>query len=98
MGCLPQSSCRAIGLLSGHLVWSEAASASTKGFDLQELLLTFFREVGLLLIPQGRVVIAVPSTLSIEEEAARILNATFRKFFQYVHRSLTRKILVFFLR
>ncbi|MHA2328717.1 MAG: DNA methyltransferase, partial [Candidatus Hodarchaeales archaeon] len=73
-------------------------AASTKGFDLQELLLTFFREAGSLLIPQGRVVIAVPSTLSIEEEAARILNATFRKFLQYVHRSLTRKIIVFFLR
>lgn len=70
-------------------------AASTHGFDLKDLLLTFFREVRSFLRPNNRVVMAVPSDVDIEEQAASILNATYKTFFQYVHRSLTRKIIVF---
>jgi len=70
-------------------------AASTKGYDLDNLLLEFFKQARIILDPGSRVVIAVPSTLNIEEEASKILNAPFVKFLQYVHRSLTRKILIF---
>ena len=70
-------------------------AASTKGYDLIDLLLEFFKQARLILDSGSRIVIAVPSTLIIEEEASKILNASFVKFLQYVHRSLTRKILVF---
>ena len=73
-------------------------AASTQGFNLPDLLLKFCNEVKPILHSKSRVVIAVPSTLNIEEEMAKILNASFKKFLQYVHRSLTRKILVFSLR
>lgn len=70
-------------------------ASSTRGFDLQNLLINFFREIRSVLSPQARVVVAMPSNIEIEEKIAQILNASYRKFFQYVHRSLTRKILVF---
>ncbi|UCG89675.1 MAG: RsmD family RNA methyltransferase [Candidatus Heimdallarchaeota archaeon] len=70
-------------------------ASSTRGFDLQDLLLAFFREIRPLLSPKARVVIAIPSKIEIDEQIAQILNASYRKFLQYVHRSLTRKILVF---
>ena len=70
-------------------------AASTKGYDLNDLLIEFFRQARIILKSGSRIVIAVPSTLNIEEEASKVLNATFDKFLQYVHRSLTRKILVF---
>ncbi len=70
-------------------------AASTQGVDLRELLINFFNEIKSILKPKGRVVIAVPSTIDIEEKAAVILDATYDIFFQYVHRSLTRKILIF---
>jgi tRNA (guanine10-N2)-dimethyltransferase len=70
-------------------------TASTKGFHIQDLLLAFFREIRSLLSSQDRLVIALPSSIDIEEQAAKILGASYEKFFQYVHRSLTRKILVF---
>ncbi|MHA2244942.1 MAG: DNA methyltransferase [Candidatus Hodarchaeales archaeon] len=70
-------------------------ASSTRGFDLQDLLLNFFREIRPILSPQARVVVAMPSNIEIEEKIAQILNASYRKFLQYVHRSLTRKILVF---
>ena len=73
-------------------------AASTKGYDLTDLLLEFFRQVRATLNPGKRLVIAIPSTLEIEEDASKILNASFVKFLQYVHRSLTRKILVFTLK
>ena len=73
-------------------------AASTKGYNLTDLLLEFFRQVRLILDSGSRIVIAVPSTLIIEEDASKILNASFVKFLQYVHRSLTRKILVFTLK
>ncbi|MFX1285139.1 MAG: DNA methyltransferase [Promethearchaeota archaeon] len=71
-------------------------ASSTHGFDLQDLLLNFFRELRPILSPKARVVIAIPSKIEIEEQIAQILNSSYRKFLQYVHRSLTRKILVFF--
>ncbi|UCE14884.1 MAG: RsmD family RNA methyltransferase [Candidatus Heimdallarchaeota archaeon] len=70
-------------------------AASTRGFDLKDLLLTFFQEIRSILRPNNRVVMAVPSDVDIEGQAAHILNATYKTFFQYVHRSLTRKIIVF---
>lgn len=70
-------------------------ASSTRGFDLQDLLLDFFREIRYILTSNARVVIAVPSNITIEEKLAQILNATYRKFLQYVHKSLTRKIIVF---
>jgi len=70
-------------------------AASTKGYDLKDLLIEFFKQARKILDSRSRIVIAVPSTLNIEEEASIVLNATFVKFLQYVHRSLTRKILVF---
>ncbi|MHA2239160.1 MAG: hypothetical protein ACXAB2_12430 [Candidatus Hodarchaeales archaeon] len=73
-------------------------AASTKGYNLADLLLEFFRQVRIILDSGSRIVIAVPSTLIIEEDASKILNASFVKFLQYVHRSLTRKILVFTLK
>ncbi|MHA1947719.1 MAG: DNA methyltransferase [Candidatus Hodarchaeales archaeon] len=73
-------------------------AASTKGYNLADLLLEFFRQVRIILDSGSRIVIAVPSTLIIEEDASKILNASFVKFMQYVHRSLTRKILVFTLK
>ncbi|MFW9855791.1 MAG: DNA methyltransferase [Candidatus Thorarchaeota archaeon] len=74
------------------------SAASTKGRGLDELLLEFFREIQPILRPQSRVVVATPSSLEIEQQAARILNATYKTFFQYIHKSLTRKILVFILK
>ncbi|MCK4849422.1 MAG: hypothetical protein KAT16_10365 [Candidatus Heimdallarchaeota archaeon] len=73
-------------------------AASTKGYDLNDLLIEFFKQARIILDSGSRVVIAVPSTLNIEEEASKVLNASFVKFLQYVHRSLTRKILVFTLK
>jgi tRNA (guanine10-N2)-dimethyltransferase len=73
-------------------------ASSTRGFDLQDLLLHFFQAIRYCLVSNARVVIAVPSTLEIEEKLAQILNATYRKFLHYVHKSLTRKIIVFWLR
>ncbi len=70
-------------------------ASSTRGFDLQDLLITFFREIRPLLGPKARVVLAIPSKIEIEDQIAQILHASYRKFLQYVHRSLTRKILVF---
>jgi len=73
-------------------------AASTKGYDLNDLLLEFFKQAREILDQGSRIVIAVPSTLNIEEEASKVLNAMYAKFLQYVHRSLTRKILVFTLK
>lgn len=70
-------------------------ASSTKGVDLQDLLLDFFREIHPLLSPKARVVIAVPSNIIIEKQIAEILKASYIIFLQYVHRSLTRKIIVF---
>ncbi|MFX0014662.1 MAG: DNA methyltransferase [Promethearchaeota archaeon] len=70
-------------------------ASSTRGISLQKLLIHFFHEIYPLLSPRARVVVAMPSHIKIEEQAARILNAPYRSFLQYVHRSLTRKILVF---
>ena len=70
-------------------------ASSTRGFDLQDLLLDFFQVICDVLTSNARVVIAVPSDINIEEKLAHILNATYRKFLHYVHKSLTRKILVF---
>ncbi len=72
-------------------------ASSTQGFDLSELLLDFFQELSKIMVSGQRIVIAVPSDLHIEKPAANILKASFRVFYQYVHRSLTRKILVFIL-
>ncbi len=72
-------------------------ASSTRGFDLQDLLLDFFQAICHILTSNARVVIAVPSNIKIEEKLAQILNATYRKFLHYVHKSLTRKILVFFI-
>ena len=72
-------------------------ASSTRGFNLQALLINFFRKIRPILSPQARVVIAMPSNIKIEDQVAQILNASYRKFLQYVHRSLTRKILVFIL-
>ncbi|MFX0186016.1 MAG: DNA methyltransferase [Candidatus Hodarchaeota archaeon] len=71
------------------------STASTQGVNLLNLLINFFHEIEPILRPNCRLVIAVPSTIDIEEEAAAILNATYEKFLHYVHRSLTRKIIVF---
>lgn len=73
-------------------------TASTQGFELNELLKVFFREISQLLNPNCRVVISVPSFIEIENQASKILNASYKKFYHYVHRSLTRKILVFVIR
>lgn len=73
-------------------------ASSTRGFDLQDLLIRFFLAIRYILTSNARVVIAVPSTINIEEKLAQILNATYRKFLQYVHKSLTRKIIVFCVR
>ncbi|MHA1976073.1 MAG: DNA methyltransferase [Candidatus Hodarchaeales archaeon] len=70
-------------------------AASTKGYDLSDLLMQFFLEAKNILSPKSRLVISIPSTVDLEERAATILNASYKKFYQYVHRSLTRKILVF---
>jgi tRNA (guanine10-N2)-dimethyltransferase len=70
-------------------------AASTQGFELKELLKNFFQEISQLLNPNCKVVISVPSSIEIEVQASKILNASYKKFYQYVHRSLTRKILVF---
>ena len=70
-------------------------AASTQGYDLSDLLLRFFQEAKSILPPQSRLVISIPSTVDLEDRAAEILNASYRAFHQYVHRSLTRKILVF---
>ncbi|MFX0124699.1 MAG: DNA methyltransferase [Candidatus Hodarchaeota archaeon] len=70
-------------------------ASSTRGFNLQDLLIDFFRSIRYILSTNARVVIAVPSNVEIEEHLAKILNATYRKFLHYVHKSLTRKILVF---
>ncbi|UCG04446.1 MAG: N-6 DNA methylase [Candidatus Heimdallarchaeota archaeon] len=70
-------------------------ASSTRGFDLQDLLLDFFRAIRYILTSNARVVIAVPSYLKIEDNLAQILDASYVKFLHYVHRSLTRKILVF---
>lgn len=72
-------------------------AASTQGRELEGLLLEFFQEIRPLLRPQSRVVMTIPSSLKIEHQASQILNATYETFFQYVHKSLTRKILVFIL-
>jgi hypothetical protein len=37
----------------------------------------------------------VPKDIPIEDFGSRILNADYESFFQYVHRSLTRKIVIF---
>ena len=73
-------------------------AASTKGYDLKDLLIEFFKQAREILTPGSRIVIAVPSTLNIEKDALKVLNATYAKFLQYVHRSLTRKILIFTLK
>ena len=70
-------------------------AASTKGFNLPDLLLKFCNEIKPVLRSKSRVVIVVPSNLNIEKQMAKILDASYKIFFQYVHRSLTRKILVF---
>jgi tRNA (guanine10-N2)-dimethyltransferase len=70
-------------------------AASTQGLDILELLLKFIHDITPLLKPRSRVVFAVPSDVDIENQVAQILRADFRIFYQYVHRSLTRKILVF---
>jgi len=70
-------------------------ASSTRGFDLHDLLLDFFQVICNVLTSNARVVIAVPSDINIEEKLAQMLNATYRKFLHYVHKSLTRKILVF---
>ena len=72
-------------------------ASSTQGFDLSELLLEFFQEISKIMTSGKRIVMAVPSNLDIENHVANILDASFRVFYQYVHRSLTRKILVFIL-
>ncbi|MFX0170436.1 MAG: DNA methyltransferase [Candidatus Hodarchaeota archaeon] len=71
------------------------STASTQGVGLLNLLIDFLHEINPILRSNCRLVIVVPSTIDIEEKAANILNATYVKFSQYVHRSLTRKILVF---
>ncbi|MHA1329805.1 MAG: DNA methyltransferase [Candidatus Hodarchaeales archaeon] len=70
-------------------------AASTKGFSLETLLIKFFKQVTHILKPGNRIVLAVPSNIEIEDQAAEILNASYKRFYQFVHRSLTRKILVF---
>ncbi len=70
-------------------------AASTQGFDLSDLLLDFIKEVSLLVKPQSRIVFAIPSEINIEDKAKQILKASYRIFYHYVHRSLTRKIIVF---
>ncbi|NHJ00671.1 MAG: hypothetical protein EAX86_00955 [Candidatus Heimdallarchaeota archaeon] len=72
-------------------------ASSTQGFDLSDLLIAFFQEISQILGSGKRIVIAVPAEINIENLAANILNASFRVFYQYVHRSLTRKIIVFIL-
>ncbi|MFW9906403.1 MAG: DNA methyltransferase [Candidatus Thorarchaeota archaeon] len=73
-------------------------ASSTRGFDLQDLLIRVFQAIRYTLTSNARVVIAIPSTINIEEKLAQILNATYRKFLHYVHKSLTRKIIVFCVR
>ncbi len=70
-------------------------AASTQGIDLSELLLDFIKEVSLIVKPQSRIVFAIPSEINIEDQAKQILKARYRIFYHYVHRSLTRKIIVF---
>lgn len=70
-------------------------AASTQGLDLSDLLLDFIKEVSLLVKSQSRVVFAIPAEINIEDKAKQILKANYRIFYQYVHRSLTRKIIVF---
>lgn len=70
-------------------------AASTKGMSLSVLIIRFFKEISPILLSNQRVVLAVPATLEIEEQVSEILQASVYKFYQYVHRSLTRKILVF---
>ena len=70
-------------------------AATTKGYSVAKLLLQFFKQISLILEAGNRIVIAIPSTIEIEDIASEILNARYYRFFQYVHRSLTRKILVF---
>ncbi|MFX0149262.1 MAG: DNA methyltransferase, partial [Candidatus Hodarchaeota archaeon] len=66
------------------------STASTQGVDLLDLLIDFLHEIRPILRSNCRLVIAVPSSIDIEEKAANILDATYVKFLQYVHRSLTR--------
>ena len=70
-------------------------AASTKGFSLPDLLKQFFIEIKNILRPKSRLVICVPSYIEIEDLGAKILDAYYKIFFQYVHKSLTRKIIVF---
>ncbi|MFX1515845.1 MAG: DNA methyltransferase [Promethearchaeota archaeon] len=70
-------------------------ASSTRGVDLRDLLMDFFQAICDTLTSNARVVIAVPSNINIEKKLALILNATYRKFLHYVHKSLTRKIIVF---
>ncbi|MHA1972371.1 MAG: TRM11 family SAM-dependent methyltransferase [Candidatus Hodarchaeales archaeon] len=70
-------------------------AASTKGFSVETLLIKFFYQVADILKPGTRVVIAVPSNVKIEDQVSVILKASYKRFYQFVHRSLTRKILVF---
>lgn len=72
-------------------------AASTQGYDLKELLVEVFMEIAAILKPGSRIVIAIPSVLRIEEDLSKKLKAPYRVFYQYVHRSLTRKILVYML-
>ncbi len=73
-------------------------AASTQGYDLKDLLLETFTEIAAILKSGSRIVIAIPSTLKIEDEISKVLDANYLTFYQYVHRSLTRKILVFLLK
>ncbi len=70
-------------------------AASTQGLDILELLLKFIQDINLILKPFSRIVFAVPSDVDIENQVAKILRVNFKIFYHYVHRSLTRKILVF---
>ncbi|WP_455140114.1 DNA methyltransferase [Candidatus Hodarchaeum mangrovi] len=70
-------------------------AASTKGISLSKLIIRFFKEISPILSSNQRVVLAIPANLEIEEQASEILHASVYIFYQYVHRSLTRKILVF---
>ncbi|MFX0087594.1 MAG: DNA methyltransferase [Candidatus Hodarchaeota archaeon] len=70
-------------------------AASTQGLDILELLLKFIQDINLMLKPFSRIVFAVPSDIDIENHVSQIIRADFKIFYQYVHRSLTRKILVF---
>ena len=54
--------------------------------------LQYAKEFG---VPLYKSVSEIPSDIDIENQVAQLLKADFRTFYQYVHRSLTRKILVF---